>query len=59
MKHHLKNFAKNILIVASVSGYPMMASAAETQTTTRTYSYDSNKDGYNGGNYKKYNKDDE
>lgn len=34
------------LAFASLTGLPIQAKAAETETTTRTYSYDSNKDGY-------------
>lgn len=34
------------LVFTSLAGSPVLANAAETQTTTRTYSYDSNKDGF-------------
>lgn len=34
------------LAFTSITGFTIQANAAETQTTTRTYSYDSNKDGF-------------
>jgi Ca2+-binding EF-hand superfamily protein len=34
------------LLITSASVSPLLVNAAETQTATRTYSYDSNKDGY-------------
>ncbi len=46
MKNPLNKAFLAALLVTSFAAFPQLASAEESQTQTRTYSYDSNKDGY-------------
>lgn len=46
MTRHLYATALVTILMASAMGFPMLANAQKSETQTRTYSYDSNKNGF-------------